>query len=120
MIHCSSPLQYDLFAQVVTGTLLVNGALRIKADVQCSKCAEMFELEVVESAFNFDAEVDEKTEQVDLTEDMREAIILAFPSYPVCRDDCQGLCPQCGVNRNETTCQCSAPEDPRWGALGAL
>jgi uncharacterized protein len=120
VVHCTTPVSYDLFAQVVTETLLVSGSLRLKAEVQCVKCAELFEVEVVESNYTFDAEVDEKSEQVDLTEDIREAIILAFPSYPVCRDGCKGLCPQCGADRNRGECDCSAPEDPRWGALGSL
>lgn len=120
MVRCTTPLHYDLFAHLVTDTLLVDGSLWVKSELQCSHCAESFEVEVREPVFHFDTELDEKTEQVDLTEDMREAIILRFPSYPVCRDDCQGLCPQCGINRNEAACQCSAPEDPRWGALGSL
>jgi uncharacterized protein len=38
----------------------------------------------------------------------------------LCRADCAGLCPECGVNRNLEQCSCGAPIDLRWAALGAL
>ncbi|GKS57196.1 hypothetical protein YTPLAS18_07230 [Nitrospira sp.] len=45
-------------------------------------------------------------EQVDLGPMLREQIILAEPMQPICRDDCQGLCPVCGQDRNATSCRC--------------
>ncbi len=59
-------------------------------------------------------------DSVDLTEDIREAIILAFPGYPVCRPDCKGLCSRCGKNLNRGACGCAPPEDNRWVALENL
>jgi uncharacterized protein len=38
----------------------------------------------------------------------------------LCRDDCKGLCPQCGVNRNHKSCECGGTSDPRWDALRKL
>ncbi|MCO6453660.1 MAG: DUF177 domain-containing protein [Caldilineales bacterium] len=58
---------------------------------------------------------------LDLTEVMRQSLLVALPIMPLCRDDCQGLCPTCGVNRNLQTCDCvDVDTDPRWAALGAL
>ena len=66
-------------------------------------------------------ETDEKTEFADLTDELRQSIILALPTYPVCRADCRGLCPTCGKNLNEGPCTCVHEErDGRWGALDAL
>lgn len=49
---------------------------------------------------------------------LREQILLAVPLKVLCRDDCQGLCPTCGKNRNLEPCSCVQPlEDPRWAAL---
>ena len=59
-------------------------------------------------------------ESVDLTEDIRESIILAFPHYPVCKPECKGLCPQCGENLNRQTCSCQPPADDRWAGLEGL
>jgi uncharacterized protein len=58
--------------------------------------------------------------ELDLRPALREAWLLAFPAFPVCAETCRGLCPQCGVNRNETSCDCRAATDPRWSELAAL
>jgi len=55
---------------------------------------------------------------LDLGEDVRQYLILAVPQKLLCSDDCRGLCPQCGVNRNRVRCNCSTKEiDPRWEGL---
>jgi uncharacterized protein len=59
-------------------------------------------------------------DEVDLEPLVRDAVLLELPQAPLCQADCQGLCPSCGVNRNEETCGCEAPRDPRWGALDVL
>jgi uncharacterized protein len=60
-------------------------------------------------------------DQLDLRPMVRELLLLEVPDTPLCRDDCAGLCPQCGVDRNETECSCTTTVvDPRWDALGAL
>jgi uncharacterized protein len=52
---------------------------------------------------------------------LREELILLVPRWVVCRDNCAGLCPHCGINRNEETCTCSQEgSDPRWDALRGL
>ena len=49
---------------------------------------------------------------------MREQFYLALPMKPLCREDCRGLCPVCGINRNRETCSCQATwVDPRLEAL---
>ena len=56
-----------------------------------------------------------------LLEDMlREQVLLATPVKLVCRDECKGLCPQCGTNLNVETCNCQQRGDPRWAALSEL
>lgn len=58
---------------------------------------------------------------LDLSDAVREELILGTDRWVECRPDCAGLCPMCGVNRNEQTCECSPEEpDPRWDALRAL
>jgi uncharacterized protein len=55
---------------------------------------------------------------VDLDPIVREQLLLALPGYPVCRDDCKGLCPVCGGNLNEKECGCDRHvPDPRWAGL---
>ena len=57
---------------------------------------------------------------IDLAPLVRDAVVLELPMAPLCRDDCAGLCPQCGANRNEGDCGCVAPRDPRWANLDVL
>jgi uncharacterized protein len=57
---------------------------------------------------------------IDLGPLVRDAIVLDLPMAPLCRDDCAGLCPQCGADRNEGACSCVAPTDPRWANLDVL
>jgi uncharacterized protein len=58
---------------------------------------------------------------VDLTPIVREELLLAVPAFPVCREDCPGLCPRCGTDLNQAECECRLSEpDPRWDALRKL
>ncbi len=71
---------------------------------------------------SFDAkEAEEETysgKTVDLDPMLREQILLALPSYPVCKESCKGLCPVCGANLNDRECGCDRHvPDPRWAGL---
>jgi uncharacterized protein len=59
-------------------------------------------------------------ETIDLEPLFREQFVLAIPYAPLCREDCLGLCAQCGINRNQGTCACEKPIDPRLAALKGL
>jgi len=62
-----------------------------------------------------------KDETLDLGQLMREQFYLALPMKPLCREDCRGLCPVCGINRNRETCSCRSEwVDPRMEALRNL
>jgi uncharacterized protein len=57
---------------------------------------------------------------LDLEPLARDAVLLELPLAPLCKEDCLGLCPQCGTNLNLETCRCAPPADPRWSALDVL
>jgi uncharacterized protein len=60
-------------------------------------------------------------EKIDLTDLVREQILLDLPTQILCREDCRGLCQKCGANLNEVNCNCEENEtDPRWSALKNL
>ena len=59
--------------------------------------------------------------QLDLSEAVREEVLLAVNPYVVCDPACPGLCPKCGADLKEGPCGCSEDEsDPRWDALREL
>lgn len=65
-------------------------------------------------------EIDEH-HHLDLTEAVRQALVVEQSMQPLCREDCAGLCAQCGVNLNEGRCACSTETvDARWSALERL
>jgi len=52
---------------------------------------------------------------------LREQVLLSLPARTLCRQDCKGLCPRCGRNRNTESCACEeSSSDPRWTALSDL
>lgn len=59
-------------------------------------------------------------DRLDLGPMVRDAVVLELPMAPQCREDCRGLCPDCGADRNTETCGCVAPRDPRWANLDVL
>jgi uncharacterized protein len=107
---------------------------------QCSRCLEPFEQPIhIEIEEVFVPTVDMATGQpihaddedeallidehhiLDLSEILRQSILLALPMTPLCRPDCKGFCPTCGANLNYETCTCEEETtDPRWAALSLL
>lgn len=58
--------------------------------------------------------------EVSFDNHISENLIVNIPMQILCRDDCKGLCPRCGVNRNHKSCDCGKTTDPRWDALRKL
>jgi uncharacterized protein len=117
-----------------------RGRSRCEAELECSRCLDPYRV-TLEGEVEFtirksgedtgDASDDDLTdsemlypindEEVDITGPVRESLILAVPMKPLCREDCRGLCPVCGVNRNRKDCDCVVKEtDPRWDGLRDL
>jgi uncharacterized protein len=60
-------------------------------------------------------------DQIDLVPVIREHLLLELPDDPLCRDDCAGICPVCGTDRNQGACECDTTvRDERWAALDEL
>lgn len=118
----------------------IRGTLTAEAELVCTRCAEPTRLRL-ETPFDdvFVDAAEESTDdeheiggsqldeqlvqgnEVDLTEIIREQILLDLPEQVYCREDCKGLCPHCGANRNLIDCECGEKEiDPRWAALKNL
>lgn len=116
----AGPVKYTIRVQLVTHELLVQGTLKAKVKFICSRCADSFVREVRDDEFFCARPVENLNATVDLTDELRESIILAFSNFPVCRDSCRGVCPHCGVNRNKKKCGCKEPEEEHWSAFSGL
>jgi len=124
----------------VLNDIRVVGKLTTKLDIPCARCLESvpykvdrtFELLFRPHSVNVgpdEAEMQDKDAEiafyqgdgVELEDILREQILLAVPIKTVCREECKGLCPQCGKNLNAGECQCEPlAGDPRWNALKDL
>ncbi len=119
-LSVKGPVSYDFKAELVSNELVVIGSLSADVWFKCSRCCEFFGGSGINVPFERVVEVSPNTDVVDLTGDIREAIILAFPTHPICAANCKGLCSQCGTNLNEADCDCKPVKDGRWGVLDNL
>jgi uncharacterized protein len=126
------PVTVDVEVESVVEGLLVTGTVSATAVVRCVRCLREFDqdLEVeVRELFALEPGQDEDEGYAVLPDDRlpldtmaRDALVLAFPAFPLHSPDCAGLCPVCGADRNTVDCGHGGPEnlDPRWAALAGL
>jgi uncharacterized protein len=106
-----------------------SGAIAGTATVPCRRCLVDTTVHVAENVHVLFAEAGDEIEDpevyplerharsIDLRPAVREQWLLAVPRFPVCSDDCKGLCPTCGAELNAGPCSCSTVVDVRWAAL---
>ena len=134
LTRLAHPVRLEGVLESVVDGILVRGTLSTTLEVQCSRCLkdmqEELETDVVE-LFRDPADVDPDDEQeagyeirdtdIDLDVLVRDALAPALPYSPVCDEACKGLCPTCGTDLNEASCDCTDEStDARWAALEAL
>jgi len=116
-------------ASYLGGGIAATGSVSAPWRAACRRCAKPVEgrLEVhVAERFSASAGPDDDEayplvdELVDLEDLVRDAVVLELPLAPLCREECAGLCPICGADRNEGACGCRPAGDPRWATLDAL
>jgi uncharacterized protein len=130
-----SALQLDLRLEAVMEGVLVSGSVRGRAVGECVRClgdvgldteTDLQELYVYpgrapEGGEDDDDELRElEGDLIDLEAALRDAVVLALPFQPVCRDDCPGLCPECGERLADDPGHHHDSADPRWAALQGL
>ena len=112
---------YKLYAQRVSGELVVRGSLSADVELRCARCSEFFWTTVEVFDFLRAYPAADGTDSVDIAEDMREDILLHVPGFAVCKENCKGQCSQCGSNLNTGPCQCENNDGPSpWSALDGI
>ena len=107
-----------------------SGKLEGTAVTECRRCLSSATVQVSEDiqllfaqSGNDEADEDDVVpipageRELDLRPALREEWLLAVPAFALCREECRGLCPSCGADRNTEDCTCPPPSDPRWDAL---
>jgi uncharacterized protein len=129
------PLRFVGVLESVVDGVLVRGVLEASVELDCARCltpvreavrvdvAELFALEGAQpdQGEPLDDGYEVSDGLLDLETLLRDALMPAVPYQPLCRPDCQGLCPHCGIDRNAARCACADEHtDARWSALEGL
>jgi uncharacterized protein len=130
-----SDLVLDLRLESVSEGVLVSGTVSARAEGECGRCLRPIGVPVevpIQELFAYaHSTTDETTDEdevgrlqgdlIDLEPTLRDAVVLALPTNPLCREDCPGLCPECGVPWDELPSGHNHEQvDPRWAGLAQL
>lgn len=135
-----SPVNIDLRLEAVMEGVLVTGTVSAGLEGECVRCLEPIEEDLFahfqelyvypeqhERALGQDDQgLDDETnllqdDLVDLEPPLRDAVVLALPFQPLCQEDCEGMCTECGARLlDEPDHSHEAPIDPRWAGLAGL
>ena len=142
-VRQATPLEVQGTAELLANTLgeiRIRGHLKVRIQSDCDRCLEVAEFPI-DSNFDLfyrpaeraeyeeEVAIDEGESEIafyegagiDLKDVLREYVLLSLPMQRVCREDCRGICPVCGQNRNLVSCGCEVkPVDDRWAALKRL
>ena len=119
-----SGLHYHLHVALVKQELFVTGTLEADIQASCDRCTEWAPLHISDTDI-FHCYENVNNEPVDITEDIREDLVLMFPDTFHCSESCKGICPVCGQNLNEAECGCDRTstwdeEESPWASLPDL
>ena len=130
-----SDVELDLVLTSVSEGVYVSGNVRGSLVGECGRClneiGQSFDVPLAELFAYEDSTTEETTDEdevgrmqgdlIDLEPAVRDAVVLTLPTNPLCRPDCPGLCPECGVHRDDLPADHSHEVvDPRWAALSKL
>ncbi len=102
-IHVEPPVSVSSVVTLADRELVVEATIQCRLHLSCSRCLCGFERPLQANAMlSYPVRA---TDVVDVTDDIRQEIILAYPMIPVCQEGCRGLCRTCGQNLNLTSCQ---------------
>lgn len=127
-LKVTAPIQLEGVVENAGDVILLKADVKTEIERTCGRCLKVFTeplaAQVVEKFYPAGAENIEndafiyESDLLDITEPVRESLLLAVPLQSLCREDCRGLCPVCGADRNEGDCGCDATTvDPRLAAL---
>jgi len=132
-----SDIQGEVILTRTDRGVLAKGTLYTEVEITCSRCLSLFKhplklnieeeyLPIIDILTGYPVSIPNEAESLnidehhilDLTEALRQYALLGIPMKPLCRENCAGLCPDCGRNLNPGACGCPSREtDYRWSKL---
>jgi uncharacterized protein len=124
----TGPIEVELEAVSNIDGIVVTGAITMPWASVCRRCltdvtgtAVIDVDEVYQDHVGDDEAFAIEGDQIDFAPAVREYVLIEVPDGPLCRDDCAGICPVCGFDRNDVACDCDVTvRDERWAALDDL
>ncbi|MDA8441315.1 MAG: DUF177 domain-containing protein [Peptococcaceae bacterium] len=137
-VEFTQPVEVEVRATNLANSLLLQGQIQTEVKLVCSRCLEPFNLAVTVNfaeelchaadltsymADHPEAQEEENyqvfaSDEFDIRPMVSEQIVLALPMKPLCREECEGLCPKCGCDWNKAKCACDLQQgDPRLAGL---
>ena len=120
-LKVTAPIQLEGVVENAGDVILLKADVKTEIERTCGRCLKVFTEPLAAQAGAENIENDAfiyESDLLDITEPVRESLLLAVPLQSLCREDCRGLCPVCGADRNEGDCGCDATTvDPRLAAL---
>ena len=136
-VRLTSPVKVAFDVSRNGDQIVLTGQARVEASFECARCLEEYSctLKGPMSAMIIIGEAPEGaapdeedvlrvpggSKYADITQQIRSELLVRIPLKPLCKEDCKGLCPSCGVNLNCEQCSChAAGGDSRWDRLKDL
>lgn len=134
------PVSINIKIRKSSEDIFISGKVKTLLELECSRCLENFLFNVNEKFEAYfisedlrphEEEMELRKEDmdvsyyegdiIDLTNVIREQILLSLPMTPICKASCRGLCSDCGQNLNHGRCACTSSSlDRRWSALSKI
>ncbi len=132
-----NPVEVSLSGSKSGDEIIIQGQVRTTVEMECARCLEVFDMDLgpkiqfviqlLDTNEPPPTEDDDfvilpkTTAEYDISQRIRELILLELPLKPLCSESCRGLCPLCGTNLNESQCDCTPDKtDERWDTLKQL
>lgn len=130
-----NPVELVFNINRIGSEIYIRAEISTKAELVCDRCLEIYQWplkEAIDILCTTDAHlaandqddvyfITDASKEVDITESIRQSLIIAIPEKKLCQKKCKGLCSHCGINLNLETCQCKEEKtDPRWDALNKI
>jgi uncharacterized protein len=101
-LHILEPILVSSLITKAENEIIVQSNITCIINMSCARCLEEFDKKIhVSTILNYRAN---PGDVIDITEDIRQEMILQYPMIPVCKDSCKGLCQSCGQNLNKNLC----------------
>ncbi len=105
-IKLGQPVRVRAEVFKITNAVTIDLLIEALMCFDCSRCLNEFLFDFKKN-IQLSFQVDRPVQIIDLNDDIRQEIVLAYPLKPLCKEDCRGMCFRCGRNLNESNCNCS-------------